>query len=92
MTGPGACLFHLQSPPGEHWLSIRCAIANPTDVASYDATIVKIDMEVYKGRHLIEHVLGKLKGVTRIASHSEKTDTGFVSPHSSQLQMNFNRP
>jgi hypothetical protein len=40
---------------GEHWLLIRCAIANPTDIASYDATIVKIDMEVYKGRHLIEN-------------------------------------
>jgi hypothetical protein len=52
-----ACLFHLQSPPGERWLLICRAIANPTDIASYDATIVKIDMEVYKGRHLIENVL-----------------------------------
>src|ERR1019366_10287637 len=38
-----------------------------------------IEMDVYKGRHLIENFSAKLKEFKRIALRSEKTDTSFAA-------------
>ena len=38
-----------------------------------------IDLDVYKGRHLIENFSAKLKEFNRIALRSEKTDTSFAA-------------
>lgn len=38
---------------------------------------LKIDTEIYKWRHLIENVFGKLKEFKRIARRSDKTDLSF---------------
>ena len=38
---------------------------------------LKIDLELYKCRHLIENFFMKLKEFKRIALRSEKTDTSF---------------
>ena len=40
-------------------------------------SLLEIDPEVYKWRHLIENFLGKLKEFKRIAMRSDKTDTSF---------------
>jgi transposase len=40
-------------------------------------TPLDIDLEVYKGRHLIENFFCKLKEFKRIAMRSDKTDTSF---------------
>jgi len=40
-------------------------------------TPLKIDLEVYKWRHLIENFFGKLKEFKRIAMRSDKTDQSF---------------
>ncbi|MCV6546541.1 MAG: transposase [Cohaesibacter sp.] len=38
---------------------------------------LRIDLELYKARHLIENFLGKLKEFKRIAMRSDKTDESF---------------
>jgi transposase len=38
---------------------------------------VKIDLEMYKWRHLIENFFGKLKEFKRIAMRADKTDQSF---------------
>ena len=38
---------------------------------------LKIDLERYKWRHLIENFLGKLKEFKHIAMRSDKTDSSF---------------
>ena len=38
-----------------------------------------IDQEVYKWRHLIENLFGKLKEFKRIAMRSDKTDQSFAA-------------
>jgi transposase len=40
---------------------------------------LKIDMELYKSRHLIENFFCKLKDFKRIALRAEKTDTSFAA-------------
>ena len=40
-------------------------------------SLLEIDPEVYKWRHLIENFFGKLKEFKRIAMRSDKTDTSF---------------
>ncbi|KQQ68011.1 transposase [Pseudomonas sp. Leaf127] len=40
---------------------------------------VKIDLEVYKWRHLIENFFCKLKEFKRIAMRSDKTDTSYCA-------------
>ena len=42
-------------------------------------TPLKIDLEVYKWRHLIENFFGKLKEFKRIAMRSDKTDSSFAA-------------
>ncbi|BBU64100.1 hypothetical protein MSC49_40350 (plasmid) [Methylosinus sp. C49] len=37
----------------------------------------KIDLEIYKWRHLIENFFGKLKEFKRIAMRADKTDQSF---------------
>jgi transposase len=38
---------------------------------------IEIDLEIYKWRHLIENVFGKLKAFKRIAMRADKTDQSF---------------
>ena len=38
---------------------------------------IKIDLEMYKWRHLIENFFGKLKEFKRIAMRADKTDQSF---------------
>ena len=38
---------------------------------------IKIDLEIYKWRHLIENFFGKLKEFKRIAMRADKTDQSF---------------
>lgn len=40
---------------------------------------IKIDLVLYKERHLIENFFGKLKEFKRIAMRSDKTDTSFTA-------------
>ena len=43
------------------------------------ATPLKIDAEIYKWRHLIEHFFCKLKEFKRIAMRADKTDQSFTA-------------
>ena len=43
------------------------------------ATPLPIDNEMYKWRHLIENVFGKLKEFKRIAMRADKTDQSFAA-------------
>jgi transposase len=40
---------------------------------------LEIDTEIYKWRHLIENLFGKLKEFKRIALRAEKTDQSFAA-------------
>jgi len=40
---------------------------------------LKIDLEMYKWRHLVENFFGKLKEFKRIAMRSDKTDESFCA-------------
>ena len=45
----------------------------------YDSVCTAIDTEIYKWRHLIENLFGKLKEFKRIALRAEKTDQSFAA-------------
>ncbi len=59
---------------------------------------LRIDLDLYKWRHLIENVFRKLKEFKHVAPRANKTDQSFTAmiylalPRRRQLAMNLNRP